>query len=207
LLVSLGCAQLFGIDEACVAGDADCTAREPCSEYCERISTKCADNPQYDDSRGECQALCPFFERATDAGATEGNTLECRLGHARGINQENSDCLAAGRGGGGVCGENCASFCSLMQSLCPERYAEFAPGDEAGADEAGCQEQCVQLLDRQDFDVVADQFDVAGTPATVQCRLWHLGSAAVDAQSGVLNSHHCDHAMGLHECAAVPVVP
>jgi hypothetical protein len=206
LVLSVGCAQLFGIDEACVAGDDGCTELEPCTEYCERISTKCADNPQYDDSRGECQALCPFFEPAADGGAAT-NSLECRLGHARGINREKSDCLAAGRGGDGVCGDNCSAFCSLMQALCPARHSEFDASDDPAADAAACQAECALLRDRDDFDIVTDQFDEPGTTPTIQCRLWHLGSAAVDAQSGALNSHHCDHAMGLHECAPVATTP
>lgn len=207
LAMSVGCAQLFGIDEACVAGEPGCTAREPCSEYCERISTKCAESPQYDDRRGECQALCPFFASAADAGGEAGNSLECRLTQARGINQENSDCLAAGRGGDGVCGDNCAAFCSLMQALCPARHSEFDGSDDAAADAAACQAECARLHDRNDFDIVTDQFDEPGAPPTVQCRLWHLGSAAVDARSGALNSHHCDHAMGLHECASPVAAP
>jgi hypothetical protein len=225
--LALGCAQIFGIDEACVIGEPGCADRagaEPpctpgdpgcapdagidglCSQYCRQISQKCTAAPQYDDARPpECESLCRHFPRAEGESPT-GNNLECRLARVTSASGERSDCFAAGRGGDGVCGTNCDAYCSLMQALCPAHLSEFDAGESLADDVAACQSDCSRLSDRGDYDPTLggeDEFDEL--VATIQCRLWHLGSAAIEVeQFGTLDNSHCDHAVGARECFPTP---
>lgn len=233
----VGCAQLFGIDEACVVGEAGCAesvnpgggasgaagaapcapgspgcefdagVEGLCAQYCTQIGDRCSNTPQYDDARPEeCPSLCRYFPRATGGSAT-GNTLECRLNRVLSASGERSDCLAAGRGGDGVCGTNCEAYCSLMQALCPMYYSEFDPSDSPSDDAAECAAQCARLSDRGNYDPATlgeDEFDEPGE-ATVQCRLWHLGSAALEVeQFGTFDNSHCGHAVGVRDCNPTP---
>jgi hypothetical protein len=222
---ALGCAQIFGNDEACVVGDPGCA--EPsndglcapgdpgcpldagveglCERYCSQISDKCSVAPQYDDTRPECESLCRHFPRAEGESPT-GNNLECRLARVSSASGERSDCFAAGRSGDGVCGTPCDAYCSLMQALCPTHFSEFDPGASLADDAAACQADCARLSDRRDYDPSLggeDEFDE--DVATIQCRLWHLGSAAIEVeQFGTPDNSHCDHAAGVRECLPTP---
>lgn len=205
--LALGCAQVFGIDEACEAGTEGCTALEPCHEYCQRISDKCAATPQYEDARLECESLCPYFDRSTD-GSALGNTLECRLERARSTGGELSDCPAAGRGGNGACGSNCDAYCSLMRNVCPVRYDEFDT-TASNDDEGVCLATCAALADpdaEYDPRPFGELARLDGDQPTLHCRFWHLGTAAIELQQdGFSSTIHCDHAFGLREC--LPVTP
>ena len=221
----IGCAQIFGIDEACVIGEAGCAERDPgaacepgdptclsdggidglCSQYCSQISDKCTAAPQYDDTRPECESLCRHFPRA-EGESPVGNTLECRLARVSSASGERSDCFAAGRGGEDVCGSTCDAYCSLMQDLCPMNFSRFAESDNVADDASACQADCARLFDRRDYDPALggeDEFDE--DRATIQCRLWHLGSAAIEVeQFGTRDNSHCGHAIGVSECLPTP---
>lgn len=225
-VLALGCAQIFGIDEACVIGepgcaeagvdgpscvpgDPDCAADAGidglCSLYCSQITDKCTAAPQYDVTRPECESVCRHLPRAEGESPT-GNNLECRLARVTSASGERSDCFAAGRGGDGVCGSPCDAYCSLMQALCPAHFSEFDAGASLADDAAACQSDCALLSDRRDYDPALggeDEFDEE--VATIQCRLWHLGSAAIEVeQFGTLDNSHCDHAVGARECLPTP---
>jgi hypothetical protein len=206
LILALGCAQIFGIDEACVVDDA-CGVDTLCTEYCARIRVKCVDTPQYDFQKAECESLCPHFPRAAEAATDDANTFECRLARATSLTGETRDCYAAGRGGQDDCGSNCEAYCSLMQALCPASFADFAPSDaSAEADQAACLAECGRLEDLRVYDPSpAGENEIEGK-STVQCRLWHLGAAAIDvAQTGTdVLSPHCRHASGQPPCGAAP---
>ena len=208
LALGLGCAQIFGIDEACQVGTPGCAPLEPCREYCQRISAKCsAETPQYEDSRLECESMCPYFDRAMD-GTSSGNTLECRLERARSSGGELSDCPAAGRGGNGVCGTNCDAYCSLMRNICPALYQQFDPTD-ANDDEAACQTVCASLTDADapyDPRPFGEEARLDTNQPTLHCRFWHLGTAAIELQQdGFTSTIHCNHAFGLNECLPASV--
>jgi hypothetical protein len=226
LVLALGCAQIFAIDEACVvgqdgcsdplapppsdacssdvSGSADAGSDAECARYCDRIRQKCSATPQYDDDRCECQRLCPHLPRASLA--TSGNSLECRIDKLDLMSGEASDCIAAGRMGGGFCGSSCDVYCSLMQSLCPRHYGELDAGG-ADADQVACLSQCSSLEDRGSFDPSPLGPDAKDTTvATRQCRLWHLGAAAIELELLGPDNLHCNHAVGDGEClpAVVP---
>lgn len=229
--LALGCAQLFGIEEACdyendtcgaagAPGPEDAVAAE-CAQYCAQMRAKCADPPQYADAQRreedapratECETLCRQFP-SSGGESPVGNTRECRIERITSSTGGRDDCLAAGRGGqppagaGDGCGTNCDSFCSLMRSLCPRHFGSFDPSDSAADDAAACSMDCMRLRDREDFDSTllgVDETDVVGD-ATVQCRLWHLGFAAILVeQAQLFDNAHCDHAMGLDQCRQPP---
>ena len=206
--LAVGCASVFGIDEACEIGAPGCAPLEPCLEYCAQISDKCfVGAPQYEDPRLECESLCPYFQRSSD-GTAVGNTLECRLERARSSGGEQSDCPAAGRGSNGACGTNCDAYCSLMLTVCPAQYEQF---DTSGAgDEAACHAVCESMVDANvAYDPLpfgeAARLD-QGQP-TLHCRFWHLGTAAIELQQdGFTNTIHCNHAFGGAECLPVTSV-
>jgi hypothetical protein len=221
-LLVLGCAQIFGIEEACVIGEPGCGAAvtglpdatekaAECRQYCAAMDAQCGGLQYHPEKPGECESLCPFFEREAEGTPTGNDTFECRLARATSMSREGSDCRAAGRGGDGVCGDNCDAYCSLMQAICPTRFGQFTASESELDDEAGCRAECAVLVDRMEYDprpMGADEFDTDDGQPTVQCRLWHLGSAALDAaQFGSLDSHHCGHAVGDGDCLPVERAP
>lgn len=189
------------------AGVLDAPATSDCDRYCEAITTQClgdrADYARVDGQeplgRAECRALCPHFALAP-ASPQSTNTLQCRLNIVLGPLGETSDCRAAGRGGNGVCGTYCESYCQLMRSICPFSFDIMTAS-------ASCESLCDErLVDRRDYDAIGAETDAP----SVQCRLWHLGRAAITptADNGMLTNGnmHCLHAAGLlPPCGELPV--
>jgi len=203
--LAIGCAQTFGIDEACEVGDSSCEQDLLCAEYCGAVRDNCGDEPQYNEL--ECESLCPLFPRAAGGMVTGANTLDCRLARAVSESAETTaDCRAAGRGGNDDCGTNCEAFCSLMPEVCPTEFATFdTSGTDAAQDADACNALCLRLRDRKAFDpdqAGEDHEDLPDEMPTVQCRLWHLGSAAIDVTRNGRGSFsdHCGHAIALGFC-------
>jgi hypothetical protein len=93
-----------------------------------------------------------------------------------------------------------------VQALCPASFGQFAPSENVADDAAECLTYCSRLADRGDYDPALggeDEFD--DDEATIQCRLWHLGSAAIEVeQFGTFDNSHCGHALGLRDCLPTP---
>jgi hypothetical protein len=222
-LLVLGCTQIFGIEEACVIDEPGCGVAalgltnveektNECRQYCAAMDAQCTNLQYTSEKPGECESLCLFFEREAEGTPAGNDTFECRLARATSMSREASDCRAAGRGGDNVCGASCDAYCSLMQAICPMRFGQFAEGESELDDEAECRAECAVLVDRLEYDPRpmggVDEFDYDDGQPTVQCRLWHLGSAASDAvQFGMLDSHHCAHAVGVGDCLPVEAAP
>jgi hypothetical protein len=110
-----------------------------------------------------------------------GNTVECRQRQAMLAEREAMFyCPKAGPAGGGTCGTNCASYCSLLNSVCPNQASTLKD----------CEKQCSALKDVSTFDVVANH-----SGDTLQCRLVHVSSATF-----MDTVNHCSHAQ-LHPTA------
>lgn len=173
-LAPLGCRNALGIQEL---GSDQLT----CDAYCDAVQTACGSNlPQYE-SRTACLALCRTFPVGT-VDDTSGNTLGCRLRVANLISSTGEgDCAAAGPGGAGQCGADCDSFCASAAIVCP---TDFASEDD-------CKQQCQAIPSCGPYHVVANQ-----TPDvySVQCRLFHVTSAALDPTT------HCPHVKGVDLC-------
>ena len=187
-------------------GGPDVPPESDCDRYCEAITTKCvgdrADYSRVDGQeplgRAECRSLCPHFA-VSPASPQSTNTLQCRLAIAEGPVGETSDCRAAGRGGNGVCGTYCESYCQLMRSICRVSFDLMTQSDS-------CEDICDErLADRGDYDAIEAENDAP----SVQCRLWHLGRAAITPtpDNGMLmnGNMHCLHAAGLlPPCGELP---
>lgn len=105
-----------------------------------------------------------------------GNTVACRLEQARmaGNSPEPEEyCPGASFGGADDCGEDCETYCMVLQSTCPEQYA-------AAAD---CVPKC-RALSRAPSQAPIDNHE----GDTLDCRLAHLSAATLEPAS------HCNHA-------------
>ena len=127
--------------------------------------------------------VCAAFPPGT-AGATSGNSLECRAYHAGAPSKGTPDmhCNHAGLLGGdkdpavttdmAPCGPGCDAFCALAVKTCATVWA----------DEAACKLDCAK------FKASADTFDVKDTAGdTINCRAYHLTVATQTP------APHCDH--------------
>jgi hypothetical protein len=137
-----------------------------------------------------CLGVCAKLPPGDDLEPA-GNTVACRARQATlaiMTKEPAPYCPAAGPGGAGVCGENCDSYCSLLQQTCP---AEFAMNPD-------CLHACSTLNDTGKFDLQANH-----EGDTIQCRLEHVSNATVQAKT------HCPHAaiVSSDYCVAPPDQP
>ncbi|MEY2929701.1 MAG: hypothetical protein RL033_450 [Pseudomonadota bacterium] len=160
-------------------------ASELCLSYCDTIMAGCTDaNAQYA-SPTACLLVCEKLPVGTP-GATSGNSVECRnskaalaLSTGEGANY----CFTAGPGGGGVCGQDCDGYCSVMMASC----REFSTVSQCTAD-------CSIVPNLAQSSVVQTYNTSMQSGNTVQCRLFHVTASTLDP---VL---HCPHASGLTPC-------
>jgi hypothetical protein len=139
---------------------------------------------QYADA-AQCLASCAAFP--TDVAV--GNSLACRDTHAGRALTEGADphCDHAGPAGVGVCGSNCAGYCSLMMTICGGTFASTE----------ACMTAC--------SEVPANDFTNYLYPSpggnTLSCRITHASNAA-GALTDQSRATHCGHAAGAAPCAA-----
>jgi hypothetical protein len=224
--LALGCAQVFGIEEACQVGTEGCgvpvqaACPDPaapecpppatgCDTYCQAITTNsaCSELPQYT-SVDQCLRVCENIP--TQGSAGDGvNNLACRLDIATRIAPESTDCVRAGPTGGDACGGPCESYCDFMERICPEYFDGFETTVEGlDADRAKCDQLCASLSGTTNtFNAGREgENDLAGAPSA-QCRIWHLTVAATYPVSSALRLDHCGHAVGTLHCIRVPGDP
>jgi hypothetical protein len=165
------------------------TAVLDCPSYCTEVMTNCTGaNEQYK-SMEACAAVCAAFTPGT-LGATDGNTLACRLYHggAPAVAMAATHCPHAGPTGGDknvmdtapdTCGEGCDAFCSVAQKVCT------GAANSQYADKETC------LTDCKKFKVDAASYSTANVDKDdFGCRFYHLTVAATDAASATA---HCPH--------------
>ena len=123
----------------------------------------------------ECMATCALFD---PSAAMTGNTLGCRAYHATNaagsVQNANTHCRHAGPGGDGVCGANCAGFCTIAMGACagqnPPPYADMN----------ACMTACGTYATTPIYVANA-------TGNNLACRLYH--ATAATANPGL----HCSH--------------
>jgi hypothetical protein len=112
------------------------------------------------------------------------NTIGCRKNHAYNAMLGGADvhCPHAGPGGNGVCGDNCASYCTLLAEACED---DFTTEEE-------CLAECADL----DGATAASSYAVTSVEEgdNFQCRLRAVTRAFEDAAS-------CESAIGEGDCA------
>jgi hypothetical protein len=136
-------------------------------------------------SQVACLAVCEQLPAGT-AGATSGNSVQCRIGRAQlaaTTGEATNYCFSAGPGGGGVCGTDCEGYCTVMTGKC----SQFSSVNQ-------CRTACASVPDLSlpprnlRYDVSQQSGD------SLQCRLFHVSAASVDPVG------HCAHAAGAAPC-------
>ena len=223
-LVSAACSQMLGIEDAHVdetlldgaggavtgtssgTGGSDVAGGQGgaggaplCERYCDAVMTACdpedpdaARLPQYGDM-AQCLAVCGRLDPGRP-GDRNVNTVECRVHQAELARYEVLDaCPKAGPEGRGACGGSCESYCALMMAVCTAESVTGFGGEFYFDTFDQCLEQCGDVPDGGPFWQSVDDFYLGNT---LQCRLFHLSVAALDA------FEHCEHAKGVSVCAA-----
>jgi hypothetical protein len=170
---------ITGVPEAGQGGEEGDPKALLCGRYCNAVMQNCTGAVQVYESLAVCLRVCQALEPGTPEDRS-GNTIGCRFFHAKQIEllgEEATECPAAGPGGDGVCGENCAGYCTLLQGLCPP-----ALGVE-------CRATCPELVDLGGYD------SSKTSGLTLQCRLYHVSAATLDP------TFHCPHAAGAGPCS------
>ena len=154
------------------------TSPDPtCDNYCDAVMTNCTgENAQYGD-REECMAYCGDVGNwaVGEPGATEGNSIACRLYHgsAPSAAMPDTHCSHAGPSGGDMCGSWCDVYCTLG-------FAHCSGPNQLYPDQAACDAACGTFS--EEGGALDTQYD------TVQCRIYHLG-----APSAAMPDTHCSH--------------
>jgi len=157
-------------------GGIDSPGAPTCADYCTTITANCtAANLMYG-TAAECMATCALFD---PAATMTGNTLGCRVYHAGNaagsIGNANTHCRHAGPGGDGVCGANCAGFCTIVMGACagqnPPPYADMG----------ACMTACGNYATTPTYSAM----ETSGN--SFACRLYH--ATAASANPGL----HCAH--------------
>jgi hypothetical protein len=144
----------------------------------------CPDDYSLYSSFSVCMGVCAKFEVGDlEEDEPRGNTLACRLEEARNAGTLAGDkvehCAQAGPGGNGICGDDCESYCRLMEDFCADRV-ELDPN---------CLENCKGIS----LEKRAGATSLFGAVRNhdgdnLQCRLVHVSSASIAPAT------HCWHA-------------
>lgn len=171
----LGCRNIIGVQERTLD-------EVTCENYCSLVTSVCTGAHQQYASEAICLKMCPTFPVGT-LDDSQKNTLGCRVREVKAIqdNGETDSCVGAGPGGAGICGSNCEAYCTSMDTLCPTQFATFEATGDAG---------CVSLCQNGILDCGGYDADASRNDDTMQCRLFHLTSAAGDSVT------HCQHTIG-----------
>ncbi len=152
-----------------------------CKSYCATVTDNCKDaNAQYKDL-AECESNCKDWQKldAGQAGAKDGNSVQCRVYHAgaaKDTGKPEVHCEHSGKTGGNVCGSWCDNYCHLAMTACTGTNKLFDTNE-------ACMTECAK------YPATGKSGDTGGN--TVQCRIYHAGVAS---QSSDNATKHCSHA-------------
>lgn len=148
-----------------------------CDNYCTTIMANCTGpaNQQYG-SMADCMTSCQQYPLGEAFGDTGDNTLGCRAYHATGaMSLPDVHCRHAGPGGDGVCGANCAGFCTLVLGSCTGSNAQY------NGDMTTCLNSCNSFATMPSYSASATSGN------SFACRLYH--ATAASGNPGL----HCAH--------------
>jgi hypothetical protein len=199
-LATLGvaCASVLGIEDAeldpLLGGTGGDDPTTLCDDYCSATATNCTGDFLQYTSDTVCRGVCDELPEG-DLDSPVGNTVACRLNNANEAAQigPDTECSAAGPGSDGECGDNCDSFCLLLQGLCIDVFNATYQGNIANC-RSDCEANIVDLFE-QNNTTFSSLLSTEGND--LQCRLYHVTQAVLDADT------HCQHANGAGPCAAV----
>jgi len=172
IVLIAGCQGIVGIEDHVF--EAGVVTSAACVDYCNVVMSACQTPNAVYSSQATCLGVCALLLPGSPNEAADDNTIACRKRYA--VLAKNSEpsfnCPRAGPGGGGTCGSNCASYCTLIKKACPDQ----------GALLTDCENQCAAFRTVGTFDVVANH-----EGDTLECRLVHVSSATVEPAT------HCSH--------------
>ncbi len=152
-----------GLGDCCADLASVCRADAPgCSTYCATVMSAC---PGAYPSAADCAVTCASTGWLLgEPGAKGGNSVACRSTWATVAATSDAGvadaCLAAGPGGGEVCGARCEVFCDAIENNCGDAHSPFDPTVDGGV---SCAEGCAL------FDASGAAGDTTGD--SYQCRL------------------------------------
>lgn len=161
---------------------SDTPAALTCAVYCDAVTDNCtgAKNTQYID-KARCLAMCAKMTLG-GVGDMSGDTVGCRLNHAKLAKTEGQDahCPHAGASGGTVCGATrCEVDCKLAIAHCGTK-APFTS-----------QSDCVTKCGLMTFNPAATNGEIDQTKLTLNCVQYHLQAAYQN--TGAALDLHCTH--------------
>jgi hypothetical protein len=123
-------------------GPNDPKGTPTCDDYCAVNLAACKDEFKVYDNLAQCRAACRSFELGTSAVNEPGiNSVACRKYHSYNAavypNGPVAHCPHAGPGGAQVCGDDCESFCQLLEDGCSAEYEA-----EYGGSASDCRSKC-----------------------------------------------------------------
>lgn len=143
--------------------------QEACGQYCDAVLAGCTGANQLFSGRDECLAACGGFPTSGKEGDSSGNSVYCRLYHAKATASDPTHCAHASVSGAGICGALCEVYCDYSLKYCSSLYS----------DRSACLETCAN------FPAAGHDHDPA-TGNSVECRIFHASAAA--------DPSHCAHA-------------
>jgi hypothetical protein len=153
-----------------------------CEAYCSIMLHKpgCNDTLRAFNAMAECTAICSSFPSSMTLyyNNASGNTLQCRLYHAKvafsnGATSLAAHCAHAAPLGGGVCGDAVDNYCNILDVSCKGVYQQYTTVSYC--------KTFAKFLPNNTFD------DHDGD--TIACRAYH----AVVGGSGSGAAFHCYH--------------
>lgn len=152
-----------------------------CAAYCKQFAPTgpaCGSPTLQYGTPDQCTNMCLAFPAGKDGDAS-GNSLACRVTHAqKSTMSPATECVYAGPSGGGGCGDEVESFCSLATAIC---HAEYPTAE-------GCKTVAVGI---QSGPLYA--FDAPGISSgnTLSCRLFYVANAAQNKNEPEARSTNC----------------
>lgn len=163
---------------------ADEPGVEPrCRDYCKLIAVACQGDHAVYEPGAQCEKACEALEPGDSTEQVGVNSIGCRRNHAYNamLAAPEMHCTHAGPAGEGVCGDNCDSYCRLLEAACED---DFTTTDE-------CLEECKAL----DGSAMGSPYALADIEDgnNFQCRLRAVVRAFVDPEQ-------CESAIGSGDC-------
>jgi hypothetical protein len=159
----------------------DTPAMPTCEEYCTTVTTNCTGtkNSQYI-SKDICLNVCKNMTVGAAADMA-GDTLGCRLYHAKLASSDAAlHCPHAGMTGGKMCGPTrCQAYCKLAWAQCEGKSPPFTS-------EADCKMKCPE----DKFSATAAGGELDQAKGTLNCMQYHLEAAYTSAGAA---GTHCGH--------------
>jgi len=174
----------------------------PCESYCDAVISNCKGKYEQYRTFDQCIEVCKHLPQGA-IGDENLNSVECRVRQARFAESEPFVyCKSAGPLGGGKCGSNCVSYCSLMESTCTAASTEGNLERSYFNDTESCLSEC-NALPADPAGPVQYSSSAIAAPSSfvgnhVFCRTYHV-AAALEQDAP---TEHCPHAMGGDPCIA-----